>query len=176
MRSLTVRTLASIPVFCLFVLLLQDAQEVPPSAKNEPEQNSPRPRRLSSPQIEPAVEPSPVDHTREDARVEIQQLRREIDEIDRSTEGAFSRVLEEVLKDPKLSRPFRGGAFRLPAGEGAYRLADLLPPVEDMNDDQEVWSFVMASGIIASSEPGHEIENYLAFDAHRPFRYILFPD
>lgn len=175
MRSLIVRPLAAIPILCLFVLLFQAAQEVsPPPTKNEPGQKSPRSRR-SSPQIQTPVEPPPIDYVREDAQVEIEQLRLEILELDSSTGGTFSKALEEVLADPKRSRQARDGAFRLPAGDGAYRLAGFLPATQSVQEDQEVWAFVMAAGIIASSEPGHEIENYLAFDAHRPFRSILFP-
>lgn len=176
MRSFVIRSLAAVPVVCLFIALCEDSQK-----RQAPHATVPAPHAPNTPDTDPEPEPPEtvsVDHEREDARAELDEIRHEIEALDRTSGRAFSRTLNEVLLDPSFSRLSRDGNYRLPAGEGMDRLDLLLPEIQrdDPQAFQERWAFLAVAAVIASSRPDKEIDNYLALDSQRSVRRFLFPD
>lgn len=183
--SLQARFLAAIPVACLVVVLCDDSTEQPVV----PPRNL-TPSTQFDTNLEPLPDEPPVPQTQnraptlaelihqeqEDARTELAQIRREIQEIDHNSGGVFCATLARVLGDPNLSRPVADGNYRLPAGSGMDALVAFLPPANNPQDEQERWAFVAVAALIASSPPGTDLDNYLELNTTRPVRQFLFPD
>lgn len=182
---LPVRFLVAIPVVCLFIALYDDSTGSPQAPSREPTPTMQLDTDLESlPDEPPNVSTQAVGSTlaelihqeQEDARAELAQIRREIQEIDHNSGGVFCATLARVLGDPDLSRPVADGNYRLPAGSGMDALVVFLPPANNPQDEQERWAFVAVAALIASSPPGVDLDNYLELNTTRPVRQFLFPD
>lgn len=179
MRSLIVRTIVAIPISCLFFLLWEDRTAPTPvtpsnSARSKVQRTSPPPLRWDKTSIDNYdVE---IDEAQEDARAQIKQLRREVVELDRKSDGGFSRTLDAVLEDPEFSRASPDGDYRLLEGHGLDRLQDYFPEPADLSQEQEQLVFIRLAAVIYSSQPGAELDNYLDHDARFNIRRILFPE
>lgn len=183
MRSFLVRCLAAaalIPVVPL-LLLARTCVATPP-----PDTPAPPPRARSWRPDGPAEnagelppgdsEPSPPGDlsSRDDAVVELAELRAEIDAIDAQSGRAFSRTLREVLDDPERSVAARDGSYRLPAREGIDALLAYFPKPADAQADEANWALLDVAALLESSASGTETDNYLALDATRHVRGLLF--
>jgi hypothetical protein len=182
MRSLILRTFAAIPIGCLFLLLWEDRTAPTPatpsnSARSRVQRTSPPPApHLRWDKTSVDSYDVVVEEAHEEAQAQIKQLRREIEELDRKSGGAFSRTLDAVLADPELSRSSTDGDYRLLAGPGLDRLQDYFPEPADLSQEQEQLIFIRLAAILHSSQPGAEIDNYLDHDARFKIRRILFPE
>lgn len=179
------RFLVAIPVVCLFIALYDDSTGSPQAPSREPtptmqpdtdlESLPDEPSNISTQDLGSTLEEL-IQREQEDARAELAQIRREIDDLDQESSGAFRNTLAHVLSSPFLSRPMSDDKYRLPAGAGMDALVAYLPPVRNLQEEQEQWSLMAVVALITSSQPGQEIQNYLDLNSSRPVRQFLFPD